>query len=129
MIVVRPGRYAGTINAGPEGLRLVVVEYPPAAMRRLGTISVGLATSRTFMGRSSVELAWRAPAEMEAGHPARVRTARVSPAGRGNPNLSAEIPADKRWYRLTSHPSERTTEPCAGPSGRRKAGPMSVRSL
>jgi AraC-like DNA-binding protein len=67
MIVVRPGRYAGTINAGPEILRLVSIEYSAAALRRLSTISVGLSVPRTFMGRSSVELAWRAPAEMEMG--------------------------------------------------------------
>jgi AraC-like DNA-binding protein len=67
LIVVRPGRYAGSVNAGPEGLRLVVVEYPPSVLRRLGRIAVGLSVARTFLGRSSVELAWRAPAEMEAG--------------------------------------------------------------
>jgi AraC-like DNA-binding protein len=67
MIVVRPGRYAGTVNAGPEGLRLVSIEYPPSALRGLGRAVVGLSSQRTFLGRSSVELAWRAPAEMEAG--------------------------------------------------------------
>ena len=67
MIVVRPGRYVGTIGAGPDGLRVVSVEYPPAVLRRLGSISLGLSTTRAFLGRSSVELAWRAPAEMEAG--------------------------------------------------------------
>ena len=67
MIAVRPGRYAGSVNAGPEGLRLVIVEYPAATLRRLGKIAAGLSAARTFLGRSSVELAWRAPAEMEAG--------------------------------------------------------------
>lgn len=67
MIAVRPGRYAGTVNAGPDGLRLVLVEYPQAVLRRMGRIAVGLSSARTFLGRSSVELAWRAPAEMEAG--------------------------------------------------------------
>ena len=67
MIVVRPGRYAGSVNAGPEGLRLVVIEYPGNVLRRMGRIAVGLSSARTFLGRSSVELAWRAPAEMEAG--------------------------------------------------------------
>ena len=67
LIVVRPGRYSATINAGPEGLRLVSIEYPAGAMRRLGRLVLGLSVDRTFLGRSSVELAWRAPAEMEAG--------------------------------------------------------------
>ena len=67
MIVVRPGRYAGTVSAGPDVVRLVVIEYPMAALRRFGAISLGLSTPRTFLGRSSVELAWRAPAEIEAG--------------------------------------------------------------
>jgi len=67
MIVVRPGRYAGTVSAGPEGIRIISVQYPVGAMRRLGTTALGLSAARTFLGRSSVELAWRAPAEMEAG--------------------------------------------------------------
>src|SRR5688572_28824417 len=67
LIVVRPGKYSGVVNAGPEPLRLVSAEYPAGALRRLGSISIGLAEERTFMGRSSVELAWRAPAEMELG--------------------------------------------------------------
>lgn len=67
LIVVRPGRYSATINAGPDAVRLVAVEYPPDALRRLGHLTLGLSTDRTFLGRSSVELAWRAPAEMEAG--------------------------------------------------------------
>ena len=67
LLVVRPGGYAAVINAGPEPLRIVSVEYPAIVLRRFGPIAVGLATSRTFLGRSSVELAWRAPAEMEAG--------------------------------------------------------------
>ena len=67
MIVVRPGRYAATVSAGPEGLRVVFVEYPPAVLRNLGAAALGLSSARTFLGRSSVELAWRAPAEMEAG--------------------------------------------------------------
>jgi AraC-like DNA-binding protein len=67
LIVVRPGRYSATINAGPEGLRLVAVEYPSGTLRRLGGLALGLSVDRTFLGRSSVELAWRAPAEMEAG--------------------------------------------------------------
>jgi hypothetical protein len=36
-------------------------------MRRLGPIALGLSEARTFLGRSSVELAWRAPAEIEGG--------------------------------------------------------------
>jgi AraC-like DNA-binding protein len=67
MIVVRPGRYLGTVGAGPEGVRIVTVEYPSTALRRLGPTALGLSAARTFLGRSSVELAWRAPAEMEAG--------------------------------------------------------------
>ncbi|HUQ82842.1 MAG TPA: AraC family transcriptional regulator [Gemmatimonadaceae bacterium] len=67
LIAVRPGRYAGVVAAGPEGLRVVVIEYPPAVLRWLGGTALGLSGSRTFFGRSSVELAWRAPAEMEAG--------------------------------------------------------------
>ena len=67
MIVVRPGRYAGTVSAGPEGVRLVLLEYPAGALRRLGDIALGLSSERTFLGRSSVEFAWRAPAEMEGG--------------------------------------------------------------
>lgn len=67
MIAVRPGRYAGTVSAGPEVLRLVTIEYPTAVLRRFGIISLGLSTPRTYMGRSSVELAWRAPAEIQAG--------------------------------------------------------------
>ena len=67
MIAVRPGRYAGTVSAGPDGVRIVVVEYPAAAVRRLGPIALGLSSARTFLGRSSVEFAWRAPAEIEGG--------------------------------------------------------------
>jgi AraC-like DNA-binding protein len=67
MIAVRPDRYAGTVSAGPDVLRLVSIQYPTAVLRRFGAIALGLSTPRTFMGRSSVELAWRAPAEMEAG--------------------------------------------------------------
>jgi AraC-like DNA-binding protein len=67
LIIVRPGKYVGVMNAGPEPLRLVSVQYPAGVLRRLGPISIGLAQDRTFLGRSSVELAWRAPAEMEAG--------------------------------------------------------------
>lgn len=67
LIVVRPDRWVAAINAGPEGLRIVVVEYPPLLIRKLGDAAIGLSAARTFLGRSSVELAWRAPAEMEAG--------------------------------------------------------------
>ena len=67
LIIVRPGKYAGVVNAGPEPIRLVSVEYPAGTLRRFGSISIGLVGERTFLGRSSVELAWRAPAEMEAG--------------------------------------------------------------
>lgn len=67
MICVRPSRYSGSINAGPEGVRVVCVQYPADLLRRFGLLSLGLSTARTYMGRSSVELAWRAPAEMELG--------------------------------------------------------------
>lgn len=63
MAVRQPG-WSGRIVARGVPVRAVAFTWSPAALAALGPLRRGLATARTFFGRSSVDMAWRAAVEL-----------------------------------------------------------------
>lgn len=63
-MAVRRAPWSGVVIAGPESMRLVVFGWTKTALAALGALSAGLASVRTFYGRGSIELAWRAAGEL-----------------------------------------------------------------
>ncbi|MEW5917190.1 MAG: AraC family transcriptional regulator, partial [Gemmatimonadota bacterium] len=72
-----PASSASTFRAGSSGARIVSIDYAPAALVRLTPCDRALATSATFKGRSSVELAWRILGELHAPDPLTPATLRI----------------------------------------------------
>jgi AraC-like DNA-binding protein len=66
-MAVRRAPWSGVIIAGPAALRIVVFGWTKRGIDSLGTLASGLAEARTFYGRGSIELAWRAAGELRAG--------------------------------------------------------------
>jgi AraC-like DNA-binding protein len=66
-MAVRRAPWSGVVIAGPAPMRLVVFGWTMSALDALGSLASGLASVRTFYGRGSIELAWRAAAELRVG--------------------------------------------------------------
>lgn len=66
-MAIRRGSLAARLHAGATALKMIQFTWPAAALATLEPIDEGLRRSRNLYGRSSVELGWRASAELAAG--------------------------------------------------------------
>jgi AraC-like DNA-binding protein/quercetin dioxygenase-like cupin family protein len=64
MIAIRPAGAVHVHAAGPSGARYVLFEVTPSFVARLGASAVAFDRSRTFAGRSSMDLAVRISGEL-----------------------------------------------------------------